>query len=150
MKIQAAAIMLIPLATVIVLNSAVHAQPPTRSVWGGIYTEAQAARGKDLYSGQCAVCHGGELSGGEMAPSLAGVEFLSRWDGLSVGDLFERIRTTMPQNAPGSLGGQPAADILTFVLSVNGFPAGSTEMSKDAGVLKQIRIDAQKPAAPRP
>src|SRR5579862_8247296 len=114
MKLRFAAIALIPLATLLVLNNTVHAQPPGGSVWSGVYTQAQSDRGKALYSEQCASCHGGELTGGEMAPPLAGGEFMAGWDGLTVGDLFERIRISMPQNAPGSLSGAQNADILSF------------------------------------
>jgi cytochrome c len=149
MKIQFAAIALIPLATVLVLNATVHAQP-AKSVWDGIYTEAQSTRGKDLYAQQCASCHGGELSGGEMAPPLAGGEFMAGWDGLSVGDLFERIRISMPQNSPGSLSGQQNADILAYMFFANQFPAGTTEMPKEAGILKTIKFEVKKPAAPQP
>ena len=60
-----------------------------------------------------------------MAPPLASGDFLSGWDGLTVGDLFERIRISMPQNAPGSLSGQQNADILAFMLSANKFPTGT-------------------------
>lgn len=150
MKIQFAAIALIPLATIVALNSIVHAQPPTGSVWEGIYTEAQSDRGKDLYAQQCASCHGGELSGGEMAPPLSGGEFMAGWDGLTVGDLFERIRISMPQNSPGSLSSQQDADVLAFIFAVNRFPAGTAEMPKEAGILKQIKFEAKKPAAPQP
>src|SRR5579862_844709 len=115
MKIRFAAIVFVPLATIVLLHSTVHAQPPTKSVWDGVYTDEQATRGKALYSEQCASCHGGELTGGEMAPPLAGGEFMAGWDGLTVGDLFERIRISMPQNAPGSLSGAQNADILSFI-----------------------------------
>ena len=101
MKLKLAAVALLPMAAVLMLNSSVHAQPPTKSIWDGIYTEEQATRGQGLYSQECASCHGGELTGGEMAPPLAGGEFLAGWDGLTVGDLFERIRISMPQNTPG-------------------------------------------------
>ena len=57
-----------------------------------------------------------------MAPPLAGGEFMAGWDGLTIGDLFERIRISMPQNAPGSLSGQQNADILAFMFSANKFP----------------------------
>ena len=59
-----------------------------------------------------------------MAPPLAGGEFMAGWDGLTIGDLFERIRISMPQNAPGSLSGQQNADILAFMFSANKFPGG--------------------------
>ena len=146
MKIRFAAVALIPLATIVLLHTTVHAQPPTRSVWDGVYSDEQATRGKGLYAEQCASCHGSEMTGGEMAPPLAGGEFMAGWDGLTVGDLFERIRISMPQNAPGSLSGQQNADILSFVFSANKFPAGTTELPKEAGILKQIKFETKKSA----
>jgi len=146
MKVKIAAAAVIPFATILLLHSTVHAQPPTKSIWDGIYTEAQATRGKALYASECSSCHGAELTGGEMAPGLAGGEFISGWDGLTVGDLFERIRISMPQNAPGSLSGQQNADILAFVFSVNKFPTGADDLPKEAGILKQIKFEGKKPA----
>jgi len=145
MTFKSAAVALIPFATVLVLHSTLHAQPPTQSIWDGVFTEAQAARGKALYAQECASCHGGELTGGEMAPPLAGGEFMAGWDGLTIGDLFERVRISMPQNAPGSLSGQQNADILAFMFSSNKFPAGQTELPKEAGILKQIKFEVKKP-----
>jgi len=145
MKIRLLAVALIPFATILVLHSTVHAQPPTQSIWDGVFTEAQATRGKALYAEQCASCHGGELTGGEMAPPLAGGEFMAGWDGLTIGDLFERVRISMPQNAPGSLSGQQNADILAFMFSSNKFPAGASELPKEAGILKQIKFEVKKP-----
>ena len=145
MSIRLAAITFIPFATIVALHSTVHAQPPTKSVWDGVYTQAQADRGKALYSQECSSCHGGELTGGEMAPPLAGGEFMAGWDGLTVGDLFERIRISMPQNAPGSLSGQQNADILSFIFSASKFPTGTTELPKEAGILKQIKFEVKKP-----
>jgi len=145
MKLRLAAIALIPFAAILTLHSTVRAQPPTKSIWDGVYTEAQATRGKALYSQECASCHGSELTGGEMAPPLAGGEFMAGWDGLTIGDLFERVRISMPQNSPGSLSGQQNADILAFVFSSNKFPAGETEMPKEAGILKTIKFEVKKP-----
>jgi len=145
MKLRFAVIALIPFAAILTLHSTVRAQPPTKSIWDGVYTEAQATRGKGLYSENCASCHGSELTGGEMAPPLAGGEFMAGWDGLTIGDLFERVRISMPQNSPGSLSGQQNADILAFVFSSNKFPAGETEMPKEAGILKTIKFEVKKP-----
>ena len=145
MRLRFAAIALIPFAAVLALGSAVHAQPPTKSIWDGVFTDEQANRGKGLYSENCASCHGSELTGGEMAPPLSGGEFMSGWDGLTIGDLFERIRISMPQNAPGSLSGQQNADILSFVFNANKFPAGQTELPKEAGILKTIKFEVKKP-----
>src|SRR5262245_42112957 len=145
MKLPFAAVALIPFAAILVLHSSVHAQPPTKSVWDGVFTEDQAKRGSALYQENCASCHGSELTGGEMAPPLSGGEFMAGWDGLTVGDLFERIRISMPQNAPGSLSGQQNSDILSFMFSANKFPAGTAELPKEAGILKTIKFEVKKP-----
>ena len=123
----------------------VFAQEPTHSVWDGIYTDAQAKRGTGAYSQYCASCHGDQMTGGEMAPPLAGGEFLSNWNGLTVGDLFDRIYTTMPANKPKSVSREVNADILAYIFAMNKFPAGSTEMAHQTEVLKQFKIDASKP-----
>jgi len=145
MKLRCVAIAFIPFVAILVLGSTLHAQPPTKSIWDGVYTDEQANRGKALYSENCASCHGSELTGGEMAPPLSGGEFMAGWDGLTVGDLFERIRISMPQNAPGSLSGQQNADILSFVFNANKFPSGQTELPKEAGILKTIKFETKKP-----
>jgi mono/diheme cytochrome c family protein len=145
MKLNLLAVALAPMATVLMLHSTVHAQPPTKSIWDGVYTDEQATRGKALYAQECSSCHGGELTGGEMAPPLAGGEFMAGWDGLTIGDLFERVRISMPQNSPGSLSGQQNADILAYVFAANKFPAGTTEMPKEAGILKTIKFEVKKP-----
>src|SRR5216110_1185333 len=136
MRLKYVLVALVPLTTVLMLRATVHAQLPTKSVWDGVYTEEQAKRGSALYQENCASCHGAELTGGEMAPPLSGGEFMAGWDGLTVGDLFERVRISMPQNAPGSLSGQQNADILSFMFSSNKFPAGAAELPKEAGILK--------------
>src|SRR5579871_5188554 len=139
MRTRFVALVLIPFATVFVLAQ-------EQSVWDGIYTDAQADRGKQLYSDACASCHGPELTGGEMAPPLVGGDFSSDWNGLSLGDLFDRMRISMPQNAPGSLSAQQNADILAFILQANKFPSGTTELPKDSMMLKSIQYMTQKPA----
>ncbi|HYW44179.1 MAG TPA: cytochrome c [Bryobacteraceae bacterium] len=127
------------------LAAIVAQSPAPRSVWDGVYTAEQSSRGQGLYNTQCAACHGDTLGGGESAPPLAGAEFLSNWSGLTVGDLFERTRTSMPQSKPGSLSREVNADILSYILSANQFPAGKTELPHAAEVLKEIRIEASKP-----
>jgi len=117
-----------------------------KSQWDGVYTAEQAKRGEGFYSQYCASCHGPDLAGGEMAPGLTGGEFASNWNDLSLGELFERIRISMPQNAPGSLSRQQNADILAFVLAKGNFPAGSTELPGATDLLNTIKFVAQKPA----
>lgn len=117
----------------------------TKSQWDGVYTEAQAKRGEALYGQYCASCHGADLAGGEMAPSLTGGEFTANWNDLSLGDLYERFRISMPQNAPGSLSRQQNSDILAYVLRKMNAPVGSAEVSTVTDELKGIKFLASKP-----
>jgi quinoprotein glucose dehydrogenase len=128
---------------------ALRAQEPaeSRSVWDGVYTEEQAKRGEEVYKKDCAACHGAELMGGESAPPLTGGAFQANWNGLTLGDLFDRIRKTMPQSKPGSLTRQQNSDVLAFMLSMNKFPAGKTELYRQSEMLKEIRFETKKPAA---
>jgi len=121
-----------------------------RTVWNGVYTAAQAERGAQTYASYCQGCHGAQLSGIGEAKPLSGAGFLSSWNGLSVADLFERMRTTMPQDAPKSLPREAYADILAYVLKFNGFPAGQSELPGRAESLADIRIDAFGGAALAP
>ena len=116
------------------------------SVWDGVYTEEQSKRGEEIYKKECAACHGDSLAGGESAPALTGGAFLANWNGLTLGDLFDRIRKTMPQSAPGRLSRQQNADILAFMLSANKFPAGKAELYKQSEMLKEIRFVSEKPS----
>ena len=118
-----------------------------KSQWDGVYTEAQSIRGEALYGQYCASCHGPDLAGGEMAPGLTGGEFTANWNDLSLGDLYERIRISMPQSAPGSLTRQQNSDILSFVLRKMNIPVGTTELSTQTEVLKEIKFLASKPGA---
>ena len=79
-----------------------------------------------------------------MTPPLVGGAFTSNWNDLTVGDLFDRIRTTMPLDNPGRLSRTQTADVIAFVLKANNWPAGTTELPADSA-LKQIRIAAVKP-----
>jgi quinoprotein glucose dehydrogenase len=126
----------------VIVLAALQAQP--RNVWSGVFSKDQATRGKPLYEQNCGACHGPSLEGVEMAPALTGGDFQDKWIGQTLGDLFERIRTTMPQDKPGRLSREINTDILAYILSVNGYPAGETELPRDTQVLNQILITAKK------
>ena len=115
------------------------------SVWDGVYTEEQAKRGEAIYYTRCAACHGSEQDGGDMTPALRGPVFTSTWNDLSIGDLVERIRVSMPLDGPGSLSRQQVADVTAFLLKTNGWPAGMTALPREAEPLKEIQIKAVKP-----
>jgi mono/diheme cytochrome c family protein len=127
-----------------ILVVALRAQESPRSLWDGVYTQEQAKRGEALYGEHCAQCHGADLMSGDSVPPLAGTDFLSTWNTKTVGDLFDRIRTSMPADKPGTLNRQQGSDIVAYLLSANKFPAGKTELATQSELLKQIQFDAFK------
>ena len=118
-------------------------QTAARSVWDGVYTLDQAKRGA-LKSGLCTSCHGDGFANGG-APELTGEDFLARWEGRTVGDLFDLIRLTMPDDEPGGLPREQYADLVAYILAVNKFPAGAAEIGTSAEPLKLIQILVAKP-----
>jgi mono/diheme cytochrome c family protein len=114
---------------------------PARSVWDGVYSDAQSKRGQGTYQEECSRCHSETLSGAEGSPALAGDAFLEKWKGATLNELNERIRTTMPADSPGRLSRGQCIDILAYILSVNKFPAGKTDLDRDPANLQQIRIE---------
>ena len=133
----------------LVMQDAPAAQPASakRTVWDGVYTEAQARRGEAVYKLSCASCHGVALEGIEMAGPLTGARFTANWNGVTVGDLLERVKVSMPNDRPGTLSRQQTADVLAYVFNVNRFPAGKAELARQTEVLKQIKFEATRPAA---
>jgi mono/diheme cytochrome c family protein len=123
----------------------VRGQSTQRSVWSGVYTDEQARRGEALYKANCANCHLDSLRGAESAPPLVGITFASSWEGAPLSDLFERMRTSMPSDAPGSLSRQQNADILAYMLHVAEFPVGPAALTGETRALEQIRYDTYKP-----
>jgi mono/diheme cytochrome c family protein len=126
------------------LAALVQAQQPA-SVWDGVYSQDQAARGKAVYTKECSSCHGASLNGSGQAPPLEGADFKGNWNGQTVNDLFDKMQTSMPADRPGQLTRQQNADILAFLLSSNGFPTGQKELPTDGGALQKIKFEAAKP-----
>jgi S-disulfanyl-L-cysteine oxidoreductase SoxD len=98
-----------------------------------------------VYSMNCASCHAPDLTGLDTAPPLSGADFNTNWNDLSVNDLFERIRVSMPADHPGTLNRQDVADVVAFILSKGNFPAGETDLPTQAEALKEIKFAAAKP-----
>ena len=147
MNARTAGLALVGLTVIVGIGPAIRAQDTTRSVWDGVYTEAQAKRGEAVYRQNCASCHGVALEGIETAGPLTGARFTANWNGVTVGDLLERVRVSMPNDRPGTLSRQQTADVLAYVFSVNRFPAGKAELARQTELLKQIKFEATKPAA---
>jgi cytochrome c len=116
-----------------------------RSVWDGVYTEAQAVRGEKVSVEHCARCHGQTLTGAEAAPALVGDIFNANWEGVPLGDLLERIRVSMPQDMPGSLSRQQNVDVIAYMLKLGKIPAGTAELATDTAVLGQVMFRSNRP-----
>ncbi|HEY5929909.1 MAG TPA: cytochrome c [Burkholderiales bacterium] len=103
------------------------------------FTDAQATRGNELYQQNCSICHGSQLQGNPAAP-LTGPAFSGRWeDGKhTLDDLYYIIRSLMPNNAPGSLSKAQYADIVAYILKVNRYPAGESELVPKAADMKAV------------
>src|ERR1700674_4553874 len=129
-----------------VMNAQTPASPAASGIWSGVYTDAQAKRGEATANRACSSCHGTDFMGGEAGPALVGLEFLGDWNAQSLGDLFDRILSTMPGDAPGTLSLQDTADVIARVLQLNKFPTGEKELPPDMNALSQIKIEAQPPA----
>jgi hypothetical protein len=140
------AIFVFSLSMVLVQSAlrAQSAQQPMKSVLDGVFSEEQLKRGTKTFADNCSTCHGQDLSGGEIAPGLFGPNFMANWNGLTVGDLFERIRISMPPDNPDKMTRQQNIDIVSAILDANGFPAGKTELESRTEVLKLIKIEPKK------
>jgi mono/diheme cytochrome c family protein len=122
-------------------------QSAKRSVWEGVYSEEQAKRGQTMYQQECSGCHLADLLGDGIAPALVGSPFYFRWSDLSVGDMFNAVRTTMPQGAPASLSPRAYLDIISYLFKANKLPAGQSELPAEQLDLDQIMI-MEKPPQP--
>lgn len=120
---------------------AAHAQratgsgaPPLPSV-PAAYTDEQATRGEGTFRRYCLECH--------TRADMANADFRAQWNGRSALDLFELIRSTMPESSPGALSRAEYADIVAYFLRINGVPAGRGALTADADGLQRARLDLQ-------
>jgi mono/diheme cytochrome c family protein len=134
------------LALAVVMFTAAFAQTQTTaSVWTGVYTSEQAARGAELYRGKCAECHGADLEGRESAPALAGGEFGQRWDGATLKKLFGVMEDMPPDEPAKRVAPAQLIDVLAYLLSFNNIPAGTKALVMDKDALAAIKYHSQRP-----
>ena len=105
-----------------------------------VFTASQAAAGRKAYESHCAVCHGTTLTNGTFGTPLAGEFFRRRWSGRSVAALFIKSRNTMPPAAPASLPDAAYAEVVAYILEVNGGVAGTAELPAGGDRLTRMRI----------
>lgn len=130
---------LITVAIAYVISAVIVGAQGPATIWDGVYTEEQAKRGEATYQAFCGACHGDQLLGQEAAPALVGDAFNANWEGTTLGDLFNRIRTTMPLNQPGALSRAQTADIVAFILQSGKFPAGANAFDPQAMGMAMFR-----------
>jgi mono/diheme cytochrome c family protein len=126
----------------LVFVSALFAQDNDR-IWSGVYTTAQAERGRAAFVKSCSNCHNSTLDGTVRAPALHGEKFMANWIDTNVDTLFTKLRDTMPATYPDTVAEDVKLDIVTYLLQANSFPAGSTELKLDQKELANIRIVKQ-------
>ena len=114
-------------------------QESRTTVWDGVYTDQQAARGEAVYDSHCSACHLADLGGSLEARPLAGDRFMEDWREDTLDTLFTRIRTLMPFDNPATLSDAAYVDSIAYILQFNGFPAGGSELTVDG--LADVQIE---------
>jgi len=117
----------------------VRAQNPEPRIWQGVYTTAQAERGKTSFNSSCLRCHGDKLQG-NTAPALSGDRFFTTWGSEPIASLFAKIRDTMPPNFGTSIEDQTKLDIVAYILQTNGYPGGPGELTQNGNDLATAQI----------
>jgi mono/diheme cytochrome c family protein len=116
--------------------AAASAQAPTKTTNDGVYTAAQAERGKKAFAGSCTTCHDTDR--------FSGATFTDAWAGKPMKEIWDVASGTMPEDNPGSLKQQEYADILAYFLSLNAYPTGDAELAPGAGPMASIKIEKKK------
>src|SRR3954462_9865873 len=121
----------------------------SRSIWDGVFSAEQVARGKKSYAAACGDCHGDELEGdGKKALPLKGEAFRKNWTNKTMHKLIDSTWRTMPPDDPRTLSRELCTDVTAYILSENGYPTGKTALAVNAPDLRQLVIEPprKKPA----
>jgi mono/diheme cytochrome c family protein len=113
-----------------------NGQQPSKTTNSGVYTEAQAERGKKVFEAKCTACHD--------TARFTGEAFIDPWAGKPLKDVWDIASGTMPEDNPGSLPQQDYGDIIAYFLQLNAFPAGDAELKGDANAMAAIKIEKKQ------
>jgi cytochrome c553 len=127
---------------VFVATSLTQAQQAGKtSTASGVFTAEQAKNGESAFQARCATCHGADLHSTEPeAPDLTEGAFKFGWNGKTVANRYEQIRSTMPYGNAGSLDDQTYIDIVAYILAFNGIPSGKQKLEPDVPALEKIVV----------
>ena len=114
------------------------AATPERNLTSGVFSAKQAERGEGVYRTSCQSCHA--------KTEYTGDTFKVAWVSKTVFDIFDVIRSQMPEDNPGSLERQEYVDVVAYIFSLNAYPAGDGDLPADDDGLKKVRIDSPPPA----
>jgi len=124
-------------AAAVIALSSVNAAAQSKTVWDGVYTQQQAARGAASFMSNCSRCHSAEADA-ESRP-LAGKAFWDSFRESTVDRLLDYVSRNMPNGAgAGTLEASTYADLVAFILSRNDLPSGATELTKESATGVQI------------
>ena len=143
MIIKTSAIKILTSIAVALSLSAVSYAQDSSLIWDGVYSIDQASRGESVYKETCVSCHGQDLGGNSNSPGLVGMGFMFLWEGKTLGEFFEKIRSDMPTDRPGQLTQQNYLDVLAYILLQNNFPSRTEELSSNKDILKEITISSK-------
>lgn len=103
-----------------------------KTIADGVYSAAQADRGEQRFKTSCSSCH--------TPGSFGGGAFADRWNGQTMGEVFEFVSNAMPENDPGGLPAEEYANVLAFILKVNGYKSGDIDLPATTADLKAFKI----------
>lgn len=103
-----------------------------KTIADGVYSAAQADRGEQRFKTSCSSCH--------TPGSFGGGAFADRWNGQTMGEVFDFVSNAMPENDPGGLAAEDYANVLAFILKVNGYKAGDNDLPSKTAELKAFKI----------
>jgi len=104
-----------------------------RPLTSGVFSQKQVERGEGVYKTSCQSCHA--------KSEYTGDKFKVAWVSKTAFDLFDVISKQMPEDNPGSLERQEYVDVLTYIFSLNAYPAGENDLPADDEGLKKVKID---------
>ena len=117
----------------ILIFAAASSAQEKKSVKDGVYTAAQAERGQALFRSKCASCHAPNRFTDDL--------FYTSFAGKPLWEMFDVISDSMPEDNPGSLKKEEYADVIAYLLKLNNFPAGETELPIDKDALSAILME---------
>jgi mono/diheme cytochrome c family protein len=104
---------------------------------GSAISAVQAKRGENTFKQSCSSCH--------VAGQFTAAQYVSAWNERPIFELFEQLRSNMPQDNPGALSRQEYLDVVLYLYKLNGAAQGEKELPPDDEVMKKTRIRLKAP-----